>query len=359
MKIAFITDKDSNHSQRWVGYFSNNNDINVLAIKRLNSKFLEILVNIFSVRGQINKTKPDLLHAHYAGVNGILAALSGFHPFIVTAWGSDIMINPKKNLLMKLITKYILKKADLITCDAEHMKKAMIDLGINPSKIKIIFFGVNTKKFVPGEKDKNLQKIVNIIPNSYVVISLRRLEPICDVGTFIRAIPLILREFPKSIFIIIGNGSQEKELKNLANYLGVSENIRFMGWISEEEMPRYLRTADIYVSTSLSDGGIAASTAEAMSCGLPIVITDFGDNKEWVKDGESGFLAPLKNPKVLAEKIVLLLKDENLRKEMGSKNRKIIEEKNDYYKEMGKMKEIYYQLAKRKNESTENNFKKN
>ncbi len=102
---------------------------------------------------------------------------------------------------------------------------------------------------------------------------------------------------------------------------------------------------DVYVSTSLSDAGLAASTAEAMACGLPVVITDFGDNRKWIEDGESGFIVPLKDPKALAEKIIYLLKNKDIRREFGMRNRKIIEEKNNYYREMEKMENSYIELT--------------
>jgi len=76
------------------------------------------------------------------------------------------------------------------------------------------------------------------------------------------------------------------------------------------------------------------------------VITDTGDNKEWVKDGENGFIVPVKSPKRLAEKIIYLLKNEEKRKTFGKISRKIIENKNNYYLEMAKVEEIYKQLIK-------------
>jgi glycosyltransferase involved in cell wall biosynthesis len=104
---------------------------------------------------------------------------------------------------------------------------------------------------------------------------------------------------------------------------------------------------DVYVSTSLSDAGIAASTAEAMACGLPVIVTDVADNRDWVEDGDNGFVIPVKSPKLLAEKIIYLLKNENIRKKFGKSGRKIIEERNNYYKEMEKMENIYEKLMER------------
>jgi glycosyltransferase involved in cell wall biosynthesis len=84
-----------------------------------------------------------------------------------------------------------------------------------------------------------------------------------------------------------------------------------------------------------------------MACGLPVVITDFGDNRNWVEDGVSGFIVPLQDPKALAEKIIYLLKNEGVRMKFGMRNREIIEDRNNYYKEMEKMENIYMELIER------------
>ncbi|GAH34462.1 unnamed protein product, partial [marine sediment metagenome] len=136
-----------------------------------------------------------------------------------------------------------------------------------------------------------------------MIISFRSLEPIYDVESLIKAIPSVLKEIPSAKFIVAGDGEQRKYLENLGVSLGISGSIRFVGFVENDELPQYLASADVYVSTSLSDAGIAVSTAEAMACGLPVVITDFGDNRKWVENGINGFLVPPKSPEALASKI--------------------------------------------------------
>ena len=85
-----------------------------------------------------------------------------------------------------------------------------------------------------------------------------------------------------------------------------------MGWIAHDELPKYLTSADIYVSTSLSDGA-SVSLVEAMACGLPVVTTDAGDAGKWIEDGRNGFIVPTKSPELLAEKIAYLLENKDLR----------------------------------------------
>jgi glycosyltransferase involved in cell wall biosynthesis len=154
----------------------------------------------------------------------------------------------------------------------------------------------------------------------------------------------VLSEIPDAKFIIAGTGPGEMDLKELASQLKVEKNIIFTGSLGADDIPKYLASADLYVSTSLSDSGLAASTGEAMACGLPVIVTDVGGNDEWINDGESGYIIPVKSPEILAEKIIALFKNQELMDSFGNLNRKIIEERQDYYKEMEKMEQICLKL---------------
>jgi glycosyltransferase involved in cell wall biosynthesis len=357
MNICFLAGGNSIHSYRWITYFADKRneiswvslsplsegstipEIDFYEIRSFSKKIFSILKAVFKIRRLIKETRPEILHAHYAGTYGLIGALSGFHPFILTPWGSDVLIAGKSEI-KKWFVKYILKRADLITCDAEHMRNAITKFGVDFEKIHIIYFGIDTQKFFPGRRSEGLAKKLEVFDSS-VIVSLRSLEPVYDIETLIRSVPHVVREIPDAKFIIVGTGSQEKALKGLSKSLGVSERIRFVGKIPNEDISQYLGIADIYVSTSLSDAGIAASTAEAMACGLPVVITDSGENRKWIKDGEGGFLIPVRDASSLGEKIIYLLHNKELRMRFGKTNRRVIEQKNNYYKEMEKMSRIY------------------
>lgn len=366
MKICYLANAAHIHTERWINYFAghgwkvdvitwhpptNNSlihqDVDVHRIL-FPPHYIARYGALLEIARLIKKIRPDIVHAHYISHFGILAGLygwlSGFKPIVLTAWGSDVLIDPKG--FKKWLVKYALKKADCVTCDAEHMIEELIGFGTDPKKIEHIYFGTDIQKFNPRQKSEKLGEKLGVL-NSPTIISIRTLKPIYDVGSLITAIPLVLKEVPETKFVIAGRGSQEAELKQLAKSLGVSDSIRFVGFIPNAELPKYLASSNIYVSTSLSDAGIAASTAEAMACGLPVVITDFGDNRNWVEDNVNGFIVPLKDPKALAEKIIYLLKNEGLRMKFGMRNRKIIEDRNNYYKEMEKMENLYIDLVER------------
>lgn len=368
MRICYLADASSVHTRKWTGHFvEKRHDVHVISFEDAkiegvtvhvlklpvlirNATFPLKVASIYRIKTLIKKMEPDILHAHYVTNYGLFGALCNFNPFVITAWGSDILIVPESRLISAIkryIATYTLKKADSVTCDAEHMKETMKRLGVPEEKIKLIYFGIDTRRFSPGQKSEKLKVRLGVY-NSPTIITLRNLRPVYDVESLIKSVPLVLKEIPESKFIIAGKGPEEERLKELAKSLGVSDSVKFIGFIPNDELPEYLNSMDVYVSTSLSDAGLAASTAEAMSCGLPVIVTDVADNREWVEDGITGFVVPTKDPKLLAEKIIYLLQNENVRKKFGKISRKIIEERNNYHKEMGKMEKIYKELVRRR-----------
>jgi glycosyltransferase involved in cell wall biosynthesis len=367
MKVCYIADGASSHTQRWLNYFAlkgyevhlicwkiepgYNKSINIHMLKRLMpkiwplSQFLSFAYWCFQVRQFVNKIKPDLIDGQYVTTYGFLAACIGFHPLIITAWGSDILIGPRRNPIYKIMTKYALKKANLIICTGLIVKHEITKLGIDPNKVYVIVIGgVNKEKFHHSTRDEALMKKLGIGPNDPVVISTRNLRPVYDVATLIRAVPIILTEFPTTKFIIIGQGKQENRLRKLAARLGILSNVIFIGWIDHDKLPSYLSSSDIYISTSLSDG-TSNSLLEAMACKLAPIVSDIPANRQWIKESENGFLFPIGDHITMAEKVIRLLGNSKARTTFGSRNRRIIELKADPVIEMQKYENIYTQLV--------------
>jgi len=367
MRICYVGDGASIHTQRWVNYFARkghevhlicwklmpgyDENIHIHLLTRLApktwavSQYLSILLWIFQTRHLVKKIKPDIVDGHFITVYGFLATCSGFHPLVVSSWGSDVLIYPKRNFLFRSITKYALRKADLVAFNSELARKELIELGTNPEKLVFFRRGVDTQQFGPQGKDQQFKEQFGI-SGMPTVISIRNLKPIYNVEMLIKAIPLILKQAPETKFVIAGDGEQRGVLTNLANSLGVSDCIRFVGLLPHDELPRYLSSSDMYVSTSLSDSS-PVSLQEAMACGLAPVVTDLPANRDWIKDGENGFLVPINDIEMLANKIVYLIKNDQIREEFGKTNRQIIQEKAECATEMAKMEKVYERLGQK------------
>lgn len=365
MKICFLAKTKAIHAERWINYFAecghevtfitynlrkNNSNIN----KNVNIREIWFPPHSIARYGAlleiiriIREVQPDIIHAHYVSHFGILAGMykkiSGFSPIVLTAWGSDIFLDARGR--KEILIKQALQQADLITCDGDSLKEAMIKLDADPQKIRIITHGVDTQKFKPRTKEDGLFDELSSL-HGPIVISTRQLRPVYSVETLIRSVPLVLKEVPSAMFVILGDGEERQYLEDLTRSLNIEKNVLFKGIVPHEDLAKYLSESDIYVSTSLSDS-TAVSNLEAMACGLAPIVTDIGDNRVWVTDGLNGFLIPIKDQGALAEKIILLLKESNMREMFGLRNRAIIEAKSDYYQEMRRMEKIYGELIRR------------
>ena len=350
MNICFFASSNSIHSLKWIKYFSGlGYKITWISLDKRsveipdNIEYHEltnnILFSIFKMKNILSGIKPDILHVHYLGTYALLALFSGVKNIVSTPWGSDIIYG-KKHFIKKQIVSKILNKSKLITCDAYHMKDEILDLKIPENKIQIINFGIDTKRFTKNEKDKNLLKSLNILEEK-TVLSMRNFEEVYDVKTLLFAAKIVLKEIPNIKFLFLGRGGLEKDLKGLAKKLSINNSVCFLGHLDNTLLSNLLNSIDIYVSTSLSDAGIAASTAEAMACEVPVVITDSGENNRWVQSGVNGFLVPVSDPAKLADELIKMFKNKSLMSEIGKSGREIIIDKNDIYNEMNKMNNLY------------------
>ena len=148
----------------------------------------------------------------------------------------------------------------------------------------------------------------------------------------------------KVVCLIYGSGPETNNLKKLTIDLSLQKNILFMGRYQQDELPHIFSILDCYVSTSLSDAGISASTAEAMSCELSSISSNNSENNLWIRHAKTGFLFENKNVDQLTD-ILINLKNFNLTK-IASESRKVILENNDYINEMKKVEAIYEDLTK-------------
>lgn len=363
MRICFVATASSAHSYRWVKYFAVKGhevhwisfvpskfkpigNVTFYKLKNYFPKWMSVFYFSYKVRSLVKQIKPDILHSHYVGTYGLAGALSGFSPFVLTAWGSDVLISTKK-IIKKILIKYSLDQADIIMCDGENVRCSMISLGVKQDKIRLIKFGIDTKKFKIIDASGLKRKIFN--NNDPIVLSVRNLYKIYDLQTLIMAIPEVLKKISNVRFLIIGDGPQKINLISLTKSLNIFGSVMFIGNVQNEDMPLYMNAADVYVSTSLSDGGLPASTAEAMACALPIISTPSGDTDLWIKNNHNGIIIPFKNCVILAENIVRLLSDVSLKTKLIAENRKAIYENYNYDKELEKAHSIYENILVTKN----------
>jgi glycosyltransferase involved in cell wall biosynthesis len=181
---------------------------------------------------------------------------------------------------------------------------------------------------------------IELNKGSFIILSNRNLLPLYNVSLLVRAIPHVLKEEPETKFIIAGDGSEKRNLESEVEQLNVSSSVQFLGRVPHQEMPYLLGQSDIYVSTSPHDG-TSVSLLEALASGAFPVVTDIPSNREWIADGDNGFLVPIENENVLAKKILEVIRDHRLLGDAHEKNRKIVEQRAYWRENIKKITELY------------------
>jgi len=273
----------------------------------------------------IDQIRPDLIHAGPVQSCGFMTALSGFHPFLLMSWGSDILVDADRDEFWRWMTCHALTRADVFLCDSDEVVRRAGDLASYPRERVVQFpWGVDVRTFSPGEDTLQLRTRLGW-QDCFLVMSSRAWEANYGVDTLIDAFRRALDANPRLRLILAGDGSRAERLQRRIDELNLRSFICLPGMISQAEMPLYFRAADLYVSCASSDGS-SISLLEAMATGLPVAVTDRPSNREWVTPGENGWVVAADSPECFAEAMLSAADlDAAERARMAACSRRIVE----------------------------------
>jgi glycosyltransferase involved in cell wall biosynthesis len=299
-------------------------------------KFLYIKV-LPTIKKLIREEKPDILHSHFASSYGLLGALTNFHPFILSIWGSDVFSFPRKSFFHRKIFKFNLKKADRLLSTSEVMAREI--LNYTNRDITVTPFGIDTEIFKPGEK-------INIFNGEvdFVVGTIKGLEEIYGIEYLIEAYCQVKQNLPKlSIkLVIVGTGSLEDKLRSLVKTKNLESDVLITGKVSYSEVQKYHNLLDIYLALSIyDDESFGVAILEASACEKPVIVSNVGGLPEVVVENVTGFIIPPKNSESAAEKMLELINNSELRKKFGIAGRKRVIEHYSWNICLQKMIDVY------------------
>ncbi|GAB4373781.1 MAG: O-antigen biosynthesis protein WlbH [Calditrichia bacterium] len=296
----------------------------------------------------LHQLKPNIFHTHYATKWGWLGALSGYHPFILTAWGSDILIEANKSIYHRFLTRYALRRADAVTANSNYVLERAGALGALPRVSQVIQFGIDLKIF-KEKPSEELRNKLNIPQNSPVIFSPRLMKPIYNIETIIEALAGVVKRYPGVVLLLIQYpvNSYSEKIKSMVSALNLDNNIRWVGKIPLEKMPLYYSLATVTLSIPFSDSA-AVSVLEAMACGSIPIVSDLPALREIVTEAQNGFLVPSQDPDALAKRIIEVLENPGMMEKIRKTNFRTVREKADQNIWMVKMEELYYRLRERR-----------
>ena len=291
----------------------------------------------------IEQIEPDVVHAGWVYSSGLIAAMSGFQPWLLMPWGSDIQVFPYESRLRRLVARYVLRRADMITCDCQAVKEHIIQLAGYPAdRIVVVPWGVDLQRFRPLAQPGSVRTQLGW-ENAKIIIITRQLRSFYGIEYLVSAMPAILAAEPQARLLICGDGPLESVLRDMVRQLDLETAVHFAGFVPNPLLPECLNAADVYVSPSLEDGS-SLSLMEAMTCGLPVVVTDIPAALEWVKDGQSGYVVPKRDVERLATAITNVLHDDTLRSQMSKHSLATAHSRADWDKNFALIEEIYHRL---------------
>ena len=289
----------------------------------------------------INEIKPDLIHAGPIQTCAFLAVLSGFHPILTMSWGFDLMQDAERNNRMKWITRFVLRRSNFFTSDAQATRDKAVAFGMNPDRTAIFPWGVDLKHFRPLQLADN-KKAKGTKRQPIVLFCIRSWEPRYGVDVLAKAFVKVTKQRDDVNLLLLNGGSQASTIRQILMSGGVLDRVQFGGQVSQTDLPRWYHIADLFISPSHVDGS-SVSLMEALACGVPALVSDIPANKEWVSEGVNGWLFPDGNSDILAEKILTVIAQRRKLTQVGRAARRSAEERADWKKNFAKLLEVYEQ----------------
>lgn len=242
-------------------------------------KPLNFIRTIRKIKDVIREFKPTVIHVHEANsvaLYSFLATRSFDIPVVLTTWGSDILVNPKKSVVLRTVARYVVKHADVVTADAEYLAQAVVKL-VPSAKQKMVIanFGIEV------HDDLNITR-------ENIIYSNRLHKKLYNIDKIIRCFKRLddTGQNPYRL-VVAATGEDSESLKKLATDIGIAHKVEFVGWLSTEENIKMYCRSKIYVSIPDSDA-TSISLLEAMYYGCFPVVSDLPSKEEWIFDGKNG-----------------------------------------------------------------------
>jgi glycosyltransferase involved in cell wall biosynthesis len=292
----------------------------------------------------------DVIHAHWAiptGPAAVRVARRLGIPSVITMHGGDVYVNPEQGYdfptrwYVRPALRWTLRKANALTAITEDCRQHALRAGADASSIRLVFNGTDLGRFSPVEHR-------NGAPDprfgAHMVFACRQLFPRKGIRFLIEAAALLKPRFPDLKVVVAGDGFERPELVRLAAELGIADDVTFLGWVPNIELPPYYRAAAVSVIPSLEEGfGIPA--AEAMGCETAVVASDAGGLPEVVENGVTGLVVPRGDSSALAGAIGALLADPERRRRMGQAGRERALRLFDWDRTAAQFEQIYREVG--------------
>lgn len=342
MTLVLLGDARSVHLIRWARYFAERGwDVHVASLRPgeipgvtvhqlrpLLPGRLGYPTVVFALRALLRSLEPALVHAHYATSYGLLGALAGARPLIVSMWGSDVYEWPTKGPLHRAMLRFNLTRATVLCATSRGLADAARPYAPPGRSIEVTPFGVDLSRFAPGPERSG----------PVVIGTARGLEWRYGIDLLIRAFAMLPDRDAR--LVIVGEGPQRAEYEALVKELGLEGRVELPGWVDPAEIPGVYRGFDVFVAPSrLEAFGVAV--LEAAACGVPAVVSSVGGLPEVVEHQVTGLVVPPEDPRAIADALRTLVADAEARRRMGAAARRFVADRYAWEDTAERMERLY------------------
>jgi glycosyltransferase involved in cell wall biosynthesis len=255
-------------------------------------------------------------HGYKSNVIGFFLQTLCRRPWIAFAHGYTD--DNWKVRLYNWIDRAVLRYADRIVTVSDSMRALLIRSGVREDKIRLIYNAIESTDARPTTEASEMKKRHGIAAEQKVVGVIGRLSPEKGQLIFLKAMEKVVRSCPNLIALIVGEGQDQAMLQDYCRENRLSDCVVFAGY--QKNIGDYYQILDLLVLPSLSEG-LPNTVLEAMAFGIPVLATSVGGVPEVIEKEENGILVPPNDPQALADRMIELLRDDILRREIGSKGK--------------------------------------
>lgn len=278
----------------------------------------------------LRREKPDVFHINSSkmgGLGSLVGRLTGVRKIIFTAhnWAFNWPRPEWQNIIIKFLQWLTIILSHTTICVSEKTRTDVENWIFVKNKLTLIYNGVREFNLVPREN------------TGFTIGAISELNRVKGLDTLLGAWSKFVKNHQASL-VIIGDGEEEQNLKNMAQNLGILDSVNFRGFVDDARS--LLSTFDIYCMPSRSEG-LPYSILEAGLAGLPVIATSVGGIPEIIESGVNGILVPKEDSETLHSSLILLAEDEELRKRLGSSLQSSIKENFSFEKMVEKTLDLY------------------
>lgn len=364
-RLCLLANAASSHTEKWASELAHRGwDVDIISflpadiprvkvhiVPPVSGKKADVIFRQHWIAQRVRSLEPDLVHAHYASSFGLLGALAGVHPLLVSAWGSDVFAFPRKSILHRHLLEWTLKQADVLCSTSHIMAKEMRKYVSADQPIEVIPFGVDVRRFAPPEPESQkahtggAPTTESHMGEPVVFGVAKHLQPVYGIDVLLRAFSELESRRPgQALLRIAGDGPEWRRLTSLAKRLGVNDQVDWLGLIRNQDVAGFYQGLDVVVVPSHQES-FGVTALEASACGRPIIASHVGGLPEVVIHGETGILVPPGDASAFSQAMESLLLSSAERERLGHAGRNFVLEHYDWMENVSKMEEVYRRLV--------------